>query len=86
MTAKGGRERLHGVHSLAIYHEAAEVIWADPPTTWLCVFPDRYFEFEAAEGRSQRAIVVDGTADRAAMDATGIPRLSGTCHLRNATG
>jgi hypothetical protein len=72
--AKGGRERLRSVHSLAIYMKPADVNLAGPPTNWLCVFPDRYFEFDGAGSGSQRAIVVDGTADRVAMDATGIPR------------
>jgi len=72
--AKGGRERLHSVHSLAIYMRPAEVVLAGPPTNWLCVFPDRYFEFDGAGRGSSRAIVVDRTADRVAMDATGIPR------------
>jgi hypothetical protein len=47
---------------------------AGPPTNWLCVFPDRYFEFDGSGRGSSRAIVVDGTADRVAEDATGIPR------------
>jgi hypothetical protein len=73
--AKGGRERLHSVHSLAIYLKPAQVMMGGPPTTWLCVFPDRYFEFQGTGyGGGQRAIVVDGTADRVAMDATGQPR------------
>ncbi len=87
--AKGGRDRLHDVHSLAIYLKPAKVNLAGPPTTWLCVFPDRYFEFDGpGSGRypmigpngaislagSPRAIVVDATADRVAMDANGTPR------------
>jgi hypothetical protein len=71
--AKGGRDRLHNVHSLAVYMKPADVNLAGPPTNWLCVFPDRYFEFEG-RGSSARAVVVDGTADRTATDATGIPR------------
>lgn len=86
--AKGGRDRLRGVHSLAIYMKPAEVNLAGPPANWLCVFPNRYFEFDGrGSGRypfvasngvgladSPRAIVVDGTADRVAMDANGAPR------------
>jgi hypothetical protein len=73
--AKGGHDRLRAVHSLAIFMKPAEVNLAGPPTNWLCVFPDRYFEFEGAgRSRSSRAIVVDGTANRVATDATGIPR------------
>jgi len=78
--AKGGRERLRSVHSLAIFMKPAEVKAAGADfrgraANWLCVFPDRYFEFDGAGvGGSQRATVVDGTADRAATDATGIPR------------
>jgi hypothetical protein len=72
--AKGGRERLRGVHSLAVYMKPAEVNLAGPPANWLCVFPDRYFEFDGGGRGSQRAIMVDGTADRVAVDATGIPR------------
>jgi len=73
--AKGGRERLRGVHSLAIYMKPADVNLRGPATNWLLVFPDRYFEFDGARaGGHQSAIVVDGTADRVAMDATGIPR------------
>jgi hypothetical protein len=72
--AKGGHERLRGVHSLAIFMKPAEVNLAGPPTNWLCVFPDRYFEFDGAGRSSARAIVVDGTADRVAEDATGTPR------------
>jgi len=75
LKAKGGRERLHGVHSLAIFMKPAEVTLRGVATNWLCVFPDRYFEFDGAGvGGNQRAIVVNGTADRAATDATGIPR------------
>ena len=77
--AKGGRERLRNVHSLAIYMKPADVNLAGPPTNWLCVFPDRYFEFEAAGRGASRAIVVDGSANRVAMDATGAPR--STFHL-----
>ena len=72
--AKGGRDRLHSVHSLAIYMKPAEVQLPGPPTTWLCVFPDRYFEFEGRAAGSQHAMVVDRTADRVALDATGEPR------------
>ena len=72
--AKGGRDRLRSVHSLAVYMKPAEVNLAGPPTNWLCVFPDRYFEFEARSIGSQHAMVVDGAAGRVAMDATGIPR------------
>jgi hypothetical protein len=71
--AKGGRDALHRVHSLAVYMKPAQGNLAGPPTNWLCVFPDRYFEFQG-RGGGARAIVVDGTADRAATDATGIPR------------
>ncbi len=74
VTAKGGRERLHAIHSLAIYMKPAEVNLRGAPTNWLCVFPDRYFEYQGMPGGTARALVVDGTADRAAMDATGIPR------------
>jgi VWFA-related protein len=73
--AKGGRERLLSVHSLAIYMKPAPVNLRGRATNWLCVFPDRYFEYDGAGiGGSQRAIVVDAAADRAATDATGIPR------------
>jgi len=73
--AKGGRDRLHRVHSLAVYMKPAEVNLKGLATNWLFVYPDRYFEFDGAgAGGRQRAIVVDGRADRAAMDATGIPR------------
>jgi len=73
--AKGGHDRLRSVHSLAIFMRPAEVNLAGPPTNWLCVFPDRYFEFDGAgRSSSSRAIVVDGTADRVAVDATGFPR------------
>jgi len=75
--AKGGRERLHAVHSLAIYLTPAPVNLAGPPTTWLCVFPDRYFEFERVPGRRSSALVVDAATGRAAMDATGMPRSTG---------
>jgi hypothetical protein len=87
--AKGGRERLHSVHSLAVYLKPAEVNLRGPATTLLCVFPDRYFEFDGrgsgeypyvgANGamgiaESPRAIVVDAKAGRVAMDANGTPR------------
>jgi len=73
--AKGGRERLKNVHSLAIYLKPANVNLSGPPGTWLCVFPNRYFEYVAAgPGGTERAIVVDGDADRVAMDVTGMPR------------
>lgn len=75
MQAKGGRERLRKVHSLAIFLKPAQVNFAGNPTTMLCVFPDRYFEFDGAGvGMSQRALVVDGASDRAASDMTGMPR------------
>jgi hypothetical protein len=78
--AKGGRDRLHAVHSLAIFMRPAEVNLRGPATNWLLAFPDRYFEFDGAGvGGSQRSIAVDGTADRAAIDATGMPRT--TRHL-----
>lgn len=73
--AKGGRDRLHSVHSLAIFMKPADVNQRGAATNWLCVFPDRYFEYDGAGvGGTQRALVVDGSADRAAMDATGVPR------------
>jgi hypothetical protein len=73
--AKGGRDRLHSVHSLAIFMRPADVNLRGAATNWLCVFPDRYFEYDGAGvGGTQRALVVDGSADRAAMDATGFPR------------
>ncbi len=75
--AKGGHERLRGVHSLAIFMRPAQVNFAGTATNWLCVFPDRYFEFDGAGvGGTQRALVVDANHDRAAADATGIPRSS----------
>lgn len=76
--AKGGRDRLHRVQSLAVYMKAAQENLRGPGTNrnWLFVLPDRYFEFEGGGGASQRAVVVDRTADRVAMDATGIPRKS----------
>ncbi|MGA2131580.1 MAG: hypothetical protein ABSH50_04620 [Bryobacteraceae bacterium] len=88
--AKGGRERLHSVRSLAVYMKPAAVNLMGPPTTWLCVFPDRYFEYDgrgsgeyeyrALNGGGMagnpRAIVVDGTASRVAMDANGTPRVT----------
>ena len=40
--AKGGRERLHAVHTLAVYLRPAPVNLAGPLTNWLLVFPDRY--------------------------------------------
>jgi hypothetical protein len=73
--AKGGRERLHQVQSLAIYMKPAPVSLAGPLATWLCAFPDRYFEFTGpARAHVSRAIVVDAGANRIAMDATGMPR------------
>jgi hypothetical protein len=72
--AKGGRDRLRSVHSLAIFMRPAEVNLAGPPTNWLCVFPDRYFEFYGAGRGNSSAIVVDATSDRVAMDITGVPR------------
>ncbi|HVN05251.1 MAG TPA: hypothetical protein VMT86_12580, partial [Bryobacteraceae bacterium] len=71
--AKGGRERLHAVHSLAVYLRPANVNMAGPLSTWLCVFPDRYFEFERL-GSGERALVVDASNDRAGTDATGVKR------------
>src|SRR5579862_49898 len=79
LKAKGGRERLHGVHSLAIFLKPAQVNLAGPPTTWFCGFPDRYFEFEGRGSGpdSPRAIMVNETIGRVAMDAMGIPRAQG---------
>ncbi|MGC9948466.1 MAG: hypothetical protein ABSF64_19030 [Bryobacteraceae bacterium] len=75
--AKGGRDRLHSVHALAIYMKPADVKLPGPLTNWLCVFPDRFFEFEGPIAGSERAVVVDGTADRVSLDATGKPRSTG---------
>lgn len=89
--AKGGRDRLHRVQSLAVYMKPAAVNFRGPVTNWLCVFPDRYFEFDgqgsgaypfvgpggmAGVADSPRALVVDASADRVAMDASGTPRAS----------
>jgi len=71
--AKGGRNSLRGVQSLAIYMTPAAVVLAGPPANWLCVFPDRYFEWEGGRGMA-RSIVVNGAAGRIAMDANGQPR------------
>jgi hypothetical protein len=70
--AKGGRERLRKVQTLAVYMKPAPVNLAGPPANWLCVFPNRYFEWEGGRG-PERSIVVDGAAGRIAMDATGKP-------------
>src|SRR5579871_400491 len=73
--AKGGRERLHRVQSLAIYMQPAAVLMAGPATNWLCVFPDRYFEYRGTwRGGGERVLVVDLKAGRAAEDERGIPR------------
>jgi len=73
--AKGGRERLHSVHALAIFMTPANVNLRGLPTNWLCVFPDRYFEFDGTGvGGRQRAIVVNRTTGLVAADETGIPR------------
>jgi len=80
--AKGGSERLRAVHSLAIFLKPAAQNFPGLATNWLCVFPDRYFEFDGAGvGGNQRALVVDGASDKAAADATGAPR--GTRPLTN---
>ena len=85
--AKGGRERLRGVHSLAVYMKPADVNLSGPATNWLLVFPDRYFEFDGARaGGHQSAMVVDGTADRVAMDATGIHALEQMARRCRAQG
>ncbi|HTT60950.1 MAG TPA: hypothetical protein VMG35_03885 [Bryobacteraceae bacterium] len=88
--AKGGRERLHAVHSLAIYMKPAQTNLPGPPANWLCVFPDRYFEYDG-QGNGEypylasngvgladcpRIIVVDGPSRRVAMDANGTPRVA----------
>lgn len=70
--AKGGRDRLHHVQSLAVYMKAAQVMLAGPPTTMLCVFPSRYFEYQGdGFATHAMAIVVDGTANRVGTDVTG---------------
>jgi hypothetical protein len=71
--AKGGRERLRRVQTLAIFMKPAQVVLAGPPANWLCVFPDRYFEWEGSKG-SERSVIVNGAAGRVAMDANGMPR------------
>ena len=76
--AKGGRERLRKVQTLAIFMQPAQVVMAGPPANWLCVFPDRYFEWEGRKG-VERSVIVNGTAGRTAMDANGRPRA--TCNL-----
>ncbi len=73
LQAKGGRERLRGVQSLAIYMKPAEVRLAGAPANWLCVFPDRYFEWEGRRGM-QHSVIVNAATDRVAVDANGRPR------------
>jgi len=75
--AKGGRERLHSIHSLAIYMKPAEVNLPGALTNWLCVFPDRYFEYQGMGAAREYAMVVDASTGRAAVDATGQPRHNG---------
>ena len=70
--AKGGRQRLQKVQTLAIYMKPAPVTLAGPPANWLCVFPNRYFEWQGGKGL-ESSIIVDGAAGRAAMDANGKP-------------
>lgn len=90
LQAKGGRERLDSVRSLAIYMKPAQVTLTGPPSTWLCVFPDRYFEYDGrgsgeysyesklgpAMAGNPRAIVVNQSAGRVSMDANGTPRVT----------
>jgi hypothetical protein len=71
--AKGGRERLRKVQTLAIFMKPAQVVLAGPPTNWLCVFPDRYFEWEGRKG-VESSVIVNGTAGQTAVDAMGRPR------------
>lgn len=73
--AKGGRDRLHSVRSLAVFMKPSVLRMTAPGTNWLCVFPDRYFEYDGTgPAGNRRALVVDLTADRTAEDTTGIPR------------
>ena len=75
LRAKGGRERLRAVHSLAIYMQPAPVVLAGPPTNWLCVFPNRYFQYVArGMGDGPSATVVDAASGRVATDVNGMPR------------
>jgi hypothetical protein len=90
--AKGGHERLRAVHSLAIYMQPANVILAGPITSWLCVFPNRYVEFDGRGGhvhsihgsygvvmpQRPRVVVVDADANRVSTDANGMPRSTGS--------
>ncbi|MFN7993302.1 MAG: hypothetical protein U0Q18_06860 [Bryobacteraceae bacterium] len=85
--AKGGHERLHGIKTLAVYMKPVRQVLFTPAATWFFVFPDRYFEYDgpgsgeypyaSAKGvglaPSPRCLVVNGSTDRIAMDATGIP-------------
>ena len=90
LQAKGGRACLDSVRSLAIYMKPAPINLAGPPTTWLCVFPDRYFEYDGpgsgeysyesklgfAMAGNPRALVVNRSAGRVSMDANGTLRVS----------
>jgi hypothetical protein len=73
LNAKGGSERLRSVHTLAVYMRPAPIRLAGPPANWLFVLPQRYFEWNGMPGE-QLSMVVDATADRVAIDATGMPR------------
>jgi hypothetical protein len=73
------------VHSLAIYMKPAEVRCLAPSPTGSASFRTAISNtrgrgsYPAGVAGSARAIVVDGTADRIALDATGKPRT--TWHL-----
>src|ERR1700691_601760 len=68
--AKGGRERLRKVQTLAIFMKPAQVVLAVARANWHYIFPDRYVEWEGRKG-VQHSIVVDGTAGRIVVDANG---------------
>jgi len=73
--AKGGRERLRGVHALAVYLKPANVVMAGPLQSCLFVFPDRYFEWRGRGSQAATAsLIVDAGANRVSRDANGRPR------------
>lgn len=73
LQAKGGRERLAQVHSLAVYLRPAPVNLQGPPSNLLLALPGRYFEYVGGSSGNRHAMIVNLASGHAARDENGLP-------------